>query len=107
MMLLEEADPRGWNWDSWVMIGVGTEESPDFGDPIAYWHDNGCVIAFADTHAEHYVFKERDTLRWLSYVEEQARNGNQSILRYSITPGGVKDAGLNEDWLYFARIYSF
>lgn len=107
LMIIEEADPRGWNWDSWVMHTNDTDSPPNFVDPIAYWHNNGCVIAFADTHAEQVVFKEQDTLRWLAYVENEARDGNTNILFYSSTPGGVKPAQQNADWQRFLKMYSF
>lgn len=103
ILVVEEADPRGWNWDSWVM-----SKQPghlNFRDPLAYWHDNGCLVAYADGHAEHYVFKEKDTLTWLKYIQERALAGDQNIHYYDSTPGGVKLGIDNEDCHFFARGY--
>ena len=113
LMIIEEGDPRGYNYGSWVLLGTGQSgqpggaTTPNFSDPIAYWHNNGCIIAYADSHAEYYIFKERDTVRWLMYVEQEARAGGQTIIWYSQTPGITVDPAVNEDWLFFNRIYSF
>jgi prepilin-type N-terminal cleavage/methylation domain-containing protein/prepilin-type processing-associated H-X9-DG protein len=53
---LEESDPRGYNWGTWV-INVNTLTSnPPTGagwvDPFAIFHGNASSVAFADGHAE-------------------------------------------------------
>jgi prepilin-type N-terminal cleavage/methylation domain-containing protein len=114
LMAMEEGDPRGYNMGSWVLLGThpsgqpGGATAPNFSDPIAYWHANGCVIAYADSHAEPYLFKELDTLKWLQWNEQRALEGYQTIIWYTQTPGILKkDCSLNEDWQFFLRIYTF
>lgn len=109
LMLVEEADPRGWNFDSWI-FNEETGVSVKFHDPIAYWHGNGSLLVFADGHAEHYVFKEIDTIKWLQFIERRAFNGDGTKYGYgSYSVGGdvlsVKDGIDNEDCQNFAIYY--
>ncbi|MBI2928707.1 MAG: type II secretion system protein [Verrucomicrobia bacterium] len=53
MFFVEEADPRGVNWGTWV-IDVNP---PAWVDPFAIFHGNFSTFAFADGHAEGH--------RWL------------------------------------------
>lgn len=102
LMTVEEADPRGWNWDSWIMQESST--NIDLRDPLAYWHDNGCLLAFADGHAEHYAFRDRDTLEYLKFIEERVLAGDTNKYTYNSTPG-VKPGIENEDLKHLALYY--
>ncbi|HOK65932.1 MAG TPA: prepilin-type N-terminal cleavage/methylation domain-containing protein [Anaerohalosphaeraceae bacterium] len=114
LLVVEEADPRGFNIGTWVLLGTkpsgqpGGATTPNFSDPLAYWHANGCVLGFADCHAEPYSFKEIDTIKWLKWNEQKAREGGTAILWYTKTPGiTILDASLNRDWVFFKKIYCF
>lgn len=59
-ILVEEAEPRGWNMNSWVI-------DPDlntnnWGDPIAMWHNDRSTLGFADGHAEKHDWVDPDTI---------------------------------------------
>lgn len=59
-IFVEEAEPRGWNMNSWVI-------DPDlntnnWGDPIAIWHNDRSTLGFADGHAEKRDWVDPDTI---------------------------------------------
>ncbi len=65
-VLVEEADPRGWNINSWIV-----DPAPDGSnwiDPVAIWHNERSNLGFADGHAEKHRWVDEETI-------EAAREG--------------------------------
>jgi prepilin-type N-terminal cleavage/methylation domain-containing protein/prepilin-type processing-associated H-X9-DG protein len=59
-ILVEEAEPRGWNMNSWVIDpDLNTH---DWNDPIAIWHNDRSTLGFADGHAEKHDWVDPDTI---------------------------------------------
>lgn len=58
-IMVEEADGRGMNEGSWVIM----PQSPNtWVDPIAIWHMNRSTLAFADGHGERHVWVDDSTI---------------------------------------------
>ena len=49
LTFLEESDPRGYNWGTWVMDVL---PSPGWVDPFSIYHGNSSTFCFADGSAE-------------------------------------------------------
>ena len=67
-ILVEEAEPRGWNQHSWVIY-------PDLDDsrwvdPIAIWHNKKSTLGYADGHAEMHRWVDPDTLNLEMYFSD-------------------------------------
>jgi len=56
---LEEADPRGFNINSWVMY----LNRPEWIDPLTVWHGDTGTIGYADGHAAIRRWEDRRTVR--------------------------------------------
>lgn len=56
---IEEADPRGFNINSWVMW-LSREA---FIDPLTIWHTKKTTIGFADGHAVVHAWQDPRTIR--------------------------------------------
>jgi len=56
---LEEADPRGFNINSWVMW----LNRPQWIDPLTVWHGNTGALGFADGHAVIHKWEDQRTIR--------------------------------------------
>ncbi|MBM3876055.1 MAG: prepilin-type N-terminal cleavage/methylation domain-containing protein [Verrucomicrobia bacterium] len=56
LVFLEESDPRGYNWGTWVINVNNNTLNPPSGagwvDPFAVYHGNASSVSFADGHAE-------------------------------------------------------
>lgn len=71
---LEEADPRGFNINSWVML----LDQAQWIDPLTVWHDNAGNIGFADGHAAIHRWEDRRTIRASADQQFNApANGNR------------------------------
>ena len=57
-VFVEEADPRGANWGSWVLNPI----SHTWVDPLAVWHNWKSTLSFADGHAITHRWLEKTTL---------------------------------------------
>ena len=58
-VFVEEADPRGWNRDSWVLNPQGQS----WVDPLAIWHSrNRSTLAYADGHVEMHHWVDSSTV---------------------------------------------
>ena len=57
-VFVEEADPRGANWGSWVLNPI----THTWVDPLAVWHNWKSTLGFADGHAETHRWLEKSTL---------------------------------------------
>ena len=49
LVFIEEADPRGYNWGTWV---INVQPSPSWVDPFAIYHGTASTLSFADGHVE-------------------------------------------------------
>jgi len=71
---LEEADPRGFNINSWVMW----LNQPRWIDPLTVWHDDTGTIGYADGHAAIRRWEDRRTVRMSENQQfDQPANGNR------------------------------
>ncbi len=62
MVFLEENDPRGLNYNSWVVYPTGHPSSQSWIDWTANFHNNGFNHSFADGHVLYYGFKDPRTV---------------------------------------------
>lgn len=83
MLLIEEADPRGYNDGSWVM------EATRWVVPFAIFHGKVSTFSFADGHAEHHVWQDAGTIK----AATDSANGKASFY----WPGGNKS---NPDFVW-------
>jgi len=63
MVFMDEYDRQSnanWNMNSWRLSASGQQ----WQDDIAAWHSGGTNMSFADTHAEHYKWKDKRTLEY-------------------------------------------
>lgn len=60
LVFVEEADPRGYNWGTWVMDVL---PNPGWVDPFAVYHGNASSLSFADGHAEMHRWEDPATVR--------------------------------------------
>jgi prepilin-type N-terminal cleavage/methylation domain-containing protein/prepilin-type processing-associated H-X9-DG protein len=59
-IMVEEADGRGINAGSWIIMPQTPET---WVDPIAIWHMNRSTLAFADGHGERRVWVDASTIQ--------------------------------------------
>ncbi len=83
MLLIEEADPRGYNDGSWVM------EATRWVDPFAIFHGKVSTFSFADGHAENHAWQDAGTIK----AATDSANGKASFY----WPGGNKS---NPDFVW-------
>jgi prepilin-type processing-associated H-X9-DG protein len=57
-VFVEENDPRGFNFGTWVMNPFSYE----WLDPVALWHDGGATLSFVDGHVEFKRWEEQGTI---------------------------------------------
>lgn len=73
MVFMGEYDRQSdanWNVNSWRLSADGQQ----WQDDIAAWHSGGTNMSFADTHAEHYKWKDKRTLE---YALDSLDSGSQ------------------------------
>ena len=78
-IFLEECDPRGFNWDSWVVW----QNQNIWSDPLTVWHSGGSNLAYGDGSV--------DCRRWSDEVSEFFINYKWGNLLTPSTPDGIKD----------------
>lgn len=61
MLFLEENDPRGLNYNSWVVYPKGHPSYQSWIDWTANFHPNGFVHSFVDGHVNYYAFRDSRT----------------------------------------------
>ncbi len=49
LVFVEEADPRGYNWGTWV---INVQPAPSWVDPFAIYHGTSSTLSFADGHVD-------------------------------------------------------
>lgn len=96
LFCIEEADARGWNYNSWAM----NMNYKGFTDPFVYWHDGGFSITFADSHTEVYKIQEKETREWV----EQCANDRSGQMIYSPTFAATGD-NANKDLVQMRKWY--
>ncbi len=62
MVMLEEPDPRGYNWGSWVIYPQGHPNQNNWIDWPASYHNGGNSLGFADGHSEHWRWEDNRTI---------------------------------------------
>lgn len=80
VVFIEEFDRQHgveWNVNSWVLNNNGTE----WGDDLAGFHKDGIGLAFADTHATFYKWKDKRTAEF-ALKGGTAPNDNNKDLEY-------------------------
>lgn len=65
-VMLEEADGRGYNMNSWILDP--DMQTAQWDDPVAIWHGNFSTLGFADGHVEKHKWLDEETI-------EAARSG--------------------------------
>ena len=95
MAFIEETDPRGFNLNTWV-IHVA---NPGWVDPFAIFHGNVSSFSFADGHAEHHSWSDKETI-------EAARNSAQGTRSFY---WGTRGTGLfrNPDFVWVWNNYKW
>lgn len=62
MVYVEEPDPRGYNWGSWVIYPSTDANKDTWIDWAANFHaPGGCTVSFADGHSSLRVFEDERT----------------------------------------------
>ena len=95
MALIEEADNRGWNIGSWIMMPgcpnrSGGRTGGNWIDAVAIFHGTSSTLGYADGHAENKQWLEASTI---------ARADHNSTAKFG---GSSQD---DRDWLYLANHY--
>ncbi len=55
LVFVEEADPRGYNWGTWV---IDVQPAPSWVDPFAIYHGTASSLSFADGHVEMHQWTD-------------------------------------------------
>jgi len=93
---LEEADPRGHNWGTWV-INV---RSPGWIDPMAIFHNTASSFGFSDGHAEMKKWVEKTS------IDAFRKAAQQGTAPFNWTPAGGS-ALKDRDFKYIMRGYTW
>ena len=90
MVMLEEPDPRGYNWGSWVIYPQGHAQDNRFIDwPAAYHPGSGLganTLAFADAHVEHWPWDDPRTREIVSFSTVSPNNPDLQRLQSVYSP---------------------
>lgn len=88
MVYVEEPDPRGYNWGSWV-IYPGTHASKDsWIDWSANFHKpGGCTHSFADGHAALRIFEDPRTAQIAGFGATTPNNPDLIYFQSVYNPG--------------------
>ena len=89
IVLLEESDPRGCNFGSYVM----DPREDSWSDPMTVWHGGSSAFAFADGHAE---IKKWDQETVAIFTDVDPETGNRNSDGTPTTNGGIKDL----EWMH-------
>ena len=91
LVFLEESDPRGYNWGTWVM---DVNPAPGWVDPFSVYHGRISTLSYADGHAEGHRWEDQAVL-----TAAQRSGAGQSSFSWA---GGN---GSNPDFLYMYQRY--
>ena len=89
IVLLEESDPRGCNFGSYVM----DPREDKWNDPMTVWHGGASAFAFADGHAE---IKKWDQETVAIFTDVDPQTGARTSDGTPTTPGGIDDV----EWMH-------
>ncbi len=91
MIFIDEPDPRGYNWGSWVIFPKGHAQQEQWIDWAASFHNGGagCVLSFADGRAEYWRWEDTRTsdIQW--FYENHPGNVDLDRLQEVFNPGDV------------------
>ena len=89
IVLLEESDPRGCNFGSYVM----DPREDKWNDPMTVWHGGASAFAFADGHAE---IKKWDQETVAIFTDVDPETGSRTSDGTPTTNAGIKDL----EWMH-------
>ena len=87
MVMIEEPDPRGYNWGSWVIYPKGHPSASSWIDWAPAWHNDGCTLAFADGRAENWFWQDSRTRQIASFFEVHPGSPDLARLQEVFNPG--------------------
>ena len=93
LVFLEESDPRGYNWGTWVM---NVNPAPGWVDPFAVYHGRISTLSYADGHAEGHRWEDAAVLN-------AATRSGAGFASFSWAGGN----GGNPDYLYMYQRYRY
>lgn len=94
LVFLEESDPRGYNWGTWVMNVL--QDTPGWVDPFAVYHGAASSLGFADGHAEMRRWQDAGVL-----AAATASGRGSPSFSWSLGPSGLN----NEDFRWMHEHY--
>ncbi len=86
ILFLEEPDPRGYNWGSWVINPKGSPNAHQWIDWAGSFHNQGTTISFADAHAEYWLWRDSRTPAINSFSASTPNNPDLQRLQEGYTP---------------------
>jgi len=88
-VFVEESDPRGYNWGTWVLNPIVPGA---WVDPLAIWHYDRCILGFTDGHAEIHPWLDESTIYMCEtqWIYAASDSGNPD-LKYMIQGWNVLD----------------
>ena len=87
MVMIEEPDPRGYNWGSWVIYPKNHPNAASWIDWAPAWHNDGCTLSFADGRAEHWQWRDPRTRAIASFFETHPNSPDLQRLQEVFNPG--------------------
>lgn len=57
-VFIEENDPRGYNINAWTIESTAGVTGSTWNDPMVVWHSSHSNMAFADGHAEEWMWSQ-------------------------------------------------
>ncbi|MEN6306961.1 MAG: type II secretion system protein [Anaerohalosphaeraceae bacterium] len=98
MAVVEQADPRGFNWDGLVFSSGGVN---GWEEPLANWHQGGFMYSCFDGHVETYQILEEATQVYIAECREKP----DVWLHYENSKAVVIKAGsANQDLFNLTRL---
>lgn len=86
ILLIEEPDPRGYNWGSWVINPKGSPAAHQWIDWAGSFHSQSTTVSFADSHAEYWVWQDPRTPQIDSFYAATPNNVDLVRLQEGYTP---------------------
>ncbi len=91
LVFIEEPDPRGYNWGSWVIHPKNHGNSSTWIDwPASFHFNNSCTLSFADGRAELWKWQDPRTPNIKSFYEPAAGNIDLVRLQAVLNPGDLE-----------------
>ena len=80
LLMMEEPDPRGYNWGSWVINPKNSGAPHNWIDWAGNFHNKGSTLSFADTHAEYWGYQDPRTAQVSNF--NAFTPGNPDLVRF-------------------------